>query len=142
MTAPRRRWFRFSLRTMLVVVAGVAVPLACIGYQLNWIRQRHEVLKNSNSFYQLRADLKSAEESGAVIDESRFANFDFEFIHAVQADPCGKGGVPAPFLLRLFGETGQEVIMFPDGTKQSDPEFQRVKKLFPESDVYCDDVRH
>ena len=37
-TAPRR-WFRFSLRTMLVVVT----MLGCwLGYQFNWIRQRNE----------------------------------------------------------------------------------------------------
>jgi hypothetical protein len=41
-----RRWFRFSLRTMFVLVTVVCVWL---GYQLNWIRQRREVL-NSGEF--------------------------------------------------------------------------------------------
>jgi len=27
MTAPRRRWFRFSLRTMLLIVAAVSIGL-------------------------------------------------------------------------------------------------------------------
>jgi hypothetical protein len=41
MTAPRRRWFAFSLRTPFVLVT----VLACwIGYQLHWIRQRHKLL--------------------------------------------------------------------------------------------------
>ena len=39
-----RRWSRFSLRTMLVVVVVISIPLAWVGYSLNWIRQRHEVL--------------------------------------------------------------------------------------------------
>ena len=39
MTAPKRRWFRFSLRTMFVVVTVLCVWL---GYQLNWIRQRRD----------------------------------------------------------------------------------------------------
>ena len=41
MATPRRRWFRFSLRTLFVVVT----VLGCwLGYQLNWIRERHAVL--------------------------------------------------------------------------------------------------
>lgn len=38
--APKRRWFRFSLRTFFVVVTILAVWL---GYQINWIRQRRDV---------------------------------------------------------------------------------------------------
>ena len=38
-----RRWFRFSLRTMFVLVTVVCVWL---GYQLNWIRERREVLSS------------------------------------------------------------------------------------------------
>ena len=41
MTAPNRRWFRFSLRTLFVVVTVFGIWL---GYELNWIRQRHEML--------------------------------------------------------------------------------------------------
>jgi hypothetical protein len=41
---PRRRWFRFGLRTMLVAVVALSIPLAWVGYSLNWIRQRHEAL--------------------------------------------------------------------------------------------------
>ena len=41
-TKPKRRWFRFSLRTLFVLVT-----IACIwlGYSFNWIRQRHDYLK-------------------------------------------------------------------------------------------------
>lgn len=42
MTAPRRR-LSFGLRTMLLVVAALSVAL-WVGYQLNWIRMRHELL--------------------------------------------------------------------------------------------------
>ena len=41
MTAPKRRWFRFSLLTMLVVVTIFGCWL---GYQVNWIRQRRAIV--------------------------------------------------------------------------------------------------
>jgi hypothetical protein len=43
MTAPRRRWFAFSLRTLFVAVA----LLCCwLGYSLNWIKERREFLQD------------------------------------------------------------------------------------------------
>ena len=41
MTAPKRRWFRFSLRTLFVLVTVVGCWL---GYSINWIKQRHAFL--------------------------------------------------------------------------------------------------
>jgi hypothetical protein len=45
-TKPTRRWFRFSLRTMLVLVTLVAIIAGWVGQQLNWIGQRREFLLN------------------------------------------------------------------------------------------------
>jgi hypothetical protein len=44
MTAPQRRWFRFSLRMLFVMVTVAATAAGCVSYQLNWIRERHAVL--------------------------------------------------------------------------------------------------
>ena len=44
---PKRR-LRFSLRTMLVLVAILSVPMAWVAYCKNWIRERHAVLENSD----------------------------------------------------------------------------------------------
>ena len=41
---PPRRRFQFRLRTLLIAVAVLAVPMAWVGYSLNWIRQRHAIL--------------------------------------------------------------------------------------------------
>jgi hypothetical protein len=42
-TKPKRRWFRFSLRTLFVLVTIVGAAIWVI-QQLNWIHQRHEFL--------------------------------------------------------------------------------------------------
>ena len=47
-TKPKRRWFRFSLRTLFVVVTIVGVAACWVTYQLNWIRQRHAFLNSSD----------------------------------------------------------------------------------------------
>jgi hypothetical protein len=46
-TKPKRRWFRFSLRTLFVMVTIIGVAAGWAGYQLNWIRQRHAFISNS-----------------------------------------------------------------------------------------------
>lgn len=43
-TAPKHRWFAFSLRTLFVVVTVVGIGLGWVVYQLNWIRQRRAVI--------------------------------------------------------------------------------------------------
>lgn len=37
-----RRQFQFRLRTLLIAVAVLTVPMAWVGYSLNWIKQRRE----------------------------------------------------------------------------------------------------
>jgi hypothetical protein len=39
-----RRWFRFSLRTLFVVVVLMACAAGWVVYHVNWVRQRHAVL--------------------------------------------------------------------------------------------------
>ena len=44
-TKPKRRWFRFSLRTLFVLVTIIGVAAGWVEQQLNWIRQRHTFLQ-------------------------------------------------------------------------------------------------
>ena len=46
-TKPTRRWFRFSLRTLFVVVTIVGVAAGWVTYQLNWLEQRREFIKHN-----------------------------------------------------------------------------------------------
>jgi hypothetical protein len=38
---PKRRWFRFGLRTLFVLVTVIG---AWLGYHFNWIRERHKLI--------------------------------------------------------------------------------------------------
>jgi hypothetical protein len=49
-SSSQRRWFQFSLRTMLIGVMLVSIPLAWVGYSLNWIRQRREMIERGRAF--------------------------------------------------------------------------------------------
>jgi hypothetical protein len=40
----KRRWFQFSLRTMLIMVALLAVPLGYFGWQAKIVRERKDLL--------------------------------------------------------------------------------------------------
>jgi hypothetical protein len=77
---PKRRRFRFSLRTLFVLVTIVGVWL---GFQLNWIRERHEFLRRP-----------AVSEDSSILDDS--------------ACPT-----KAPWELRLFGEPPIKVIVVP-----------------------------
>ena len=44
--APNRRWFQWSLRTLFVVVTVFGCWL---GYEMNWIRQRHAALASGKA---------------------------------------------------------------------------------------------
>ncbi|MGD9724293.1 MAG: hypothetical protein AB7O59_24070 [Pirellulales bacterium] len=104
---PKRRWFRWSLRTLFVVVTAICVAL---GYQWNWIQQRHRAL-----------------ESGIVEAWG-------------QPDSTGAIRVAeAPGILWLFGESGYPSLMFEvtdSSFRLSDTEslrYARMQRLFPEA---------
>jgi hypothetical protein len=40
------KWPRFRLRTLLIAIALLSIPMGWVGYQLNWIRQRHEFFEH------------------------------------------------------------------------------------------------
>src|SRR4051794_24931694 len=77
---PKRRWFQYSLRAMLVVMTIVCVGLGCwVHRSKQWIRQRQEWLANHPG------------QSGLNIGPTL-------------PQPL------APFRLRLFGEPGMPCI--------------------------------
>ena len=43
---PKRRWFRFSLRTLFVLVTIAGLAAGWVLHQLNWLEQRREFTKH------------------------------------------------------------------------------------------------
>jgi len=48
-SSPRHRRFRFSLRTLFVLVLALSVPLAWLSVQLKWIHDRHQALEHHDA---------------------------------------------------------------------------------------------
>jgi hypothetical protein len=103
-----RRWFRFSLRTLFVLVTVLCVWL---GDQLNWIGQRHDAME----WLKCRGQVC---EKGIGL-------------------ACGcTGKVPrAPFPLNLMGETGVlSITFFREDLQSDEPKAFRLSRLFPEAE--------
>ena len=102
--APPPRRFRFGLRTLFVVVVIASIPCAWVGYSLNWIRQRHEVLDNEWPEF----------------------NRHWRRYLAIGFNERAPGG------LWLFGERGVEALAI--GLRPGEEYIEvRVRLLFPES---------
>ena len=103
----KRRWFQFSIRTMFVLVTVLTVLGYWLGYQLNWIHERHNA------------------RVGTGIGKAAIR----------QPDGSTKWIVltpDAPWPLGWFGEKGVKFLMLPKSTPRE--EVDRILALFPEAD--------
>jgi len=100
---PCRRWFRFSLRTMLVVVLLAAIPMGWVAVQVKWIRDRHKALEWLRSQPPLFM-------SGWVVRTTS-----------------------APLSLRPFGEQGYYEILVHLDAERGPYTDAHLKALFPEA---------
>lgn len=105
MPAPSRRWFRFSLRTLLIVVTIFAIWL---GYQWHWIRQRREFLER---------DTRLGNQTGLNVPSAPHLLWAF-----------GEAGYDSLFV--LVDSTISEQITANEKTR-----LDRARRLFPEAKV-------
>ena len=104
---PRRRWWQFRLRTLLVAVVLLSIPLAWVAYSLSWMRERELALFKHG----VMSSLLDIPHGGPKL----------------HPDP------PAPGCLGLFGEEGVSWIAIPLNWQPEERE--RIKQLFPEADI-------
>jgi hypothetical protein len=110
---PERRWFRWSLKTLFVLILLLAIPLGWTTAQFKWIRDRRKALHG--------------------LEQSRRAfilDWESSFVH----DPDDK----LPWSLRLFGEDSVRQIFIRHGRES---ELEPLRILFPEADVTADKSR-
>jgi len=107
MTAPKRRWLRFSLRTLFAMVTVVSVLTGWVVYQLSWIRQRDRAIENG--------------EVGIIVSGGAF------IAHPAPKQP--------PWQLRLFGAQAVTDFGLVTNRSASDVELERLRALFPETTV-------
>lgn len=104
--APKRRWFRFSLRTLFVVMTVFGCWL---GSNLHWIQERHAALDWIKT------------QAGAW--------------HDVPVSQGAKGETRAPWQTRIFGDTGVEQIVVVVEKDAVVAKQRELARLFPEADV-------
>ena len=143
--APNRPWFRFSLRKMFVVVTLFACWL---GYELNWIQQRHLFLARQQT---LQEDAWPAEMKDQRDKNVRWWKTQLEL----------NENRTSPGLLWIFGEeaVGTIWVSIPKHDikialaeprprledighqswvfSRTQPDFQKAMRLFPEAKVYA-----
>ncbi len=107
-TKPKRRWFRFSLKTMLLVITAIAVWL---GYQFNRIRERHQFLAQH---FTCQPSVES-------------------YPGALRMDQSGKTYFQLPDAPWPLGILGESPRLFLLGIPAEDVE--RARKLFPEASI-------
>jgi len=114
-----RRWLRFSLRGMFVVITLLGIWL---GFQVNWLRQRQEA----------RRWIEQHESLGG------WSRINPKDVIWTKLDGTKHPGKPAdaPWSLRLFGETRLAFINL-DKSKLSEADIPRIDSLlalFPEAE--------
>ena len=120
-TTPKRRWPRFTLRTLFVVVTLFGLVAGWVDYSLNWIRQREELLSKQRA---------RASQTG--------------YIGSFFCDPPPVARY-APGLLWVFGEKPHsqvELVFLADSGRQKpndleQKEIKLARQLFPEAMVYA-----
>jgi hypothetical protein len=106
--ATARRRFQFSLRTLMIGVTLVAVPMGYVGWQMKVIRERREAA----------ATYQTIRGHESTVGPLR--------VFTIQRRP-------APWPLRWMGEEGYLTIIVRKGTPAD--EIARLKRLFPEAVV-------
>jgi hypothetical protein len=107
---PKRRWFRFSLRTLFVLVTIVGIAAGWVRYQTNWVQQRREFLN-------------------ALAAERDAGDEQFNRVGAMELPPAEPN--PIPFVRKILGDRPYFDVVLPERYGQD--LIDRANGLFPEA---------
>jgi hypothetical protein len=120
--APKRRWLRFSLRTLFVMVTMLCCVVAWLFYAVRWIRERHDALAHLHIG-------SYAGSAGAVCNN---VPIDVDQITSAARD------AKPPWSIRLLGEAGVGTIAVYG--PQHALIAENLRRLFPEASVRSQDA--
>jgi hypothetical protein len=109
----RRRWFQFSLRTLMIGVTMLAIPLGYVSWQAKIVSERKAALER-------------------ILADRRF------FVRPT-SDICDDGSLnkSIPRLRWMMGDTWIDSVRA--SPKTTDDEIERLKMAFPEARIERDD---
>jgi hypothetical protein len=114
MTAPKRRWFRFSLRTLLFFVAAVT-GLAWIGMTWGRVRQHNQIAREA---------IESEGMDGRHFVEASLLPEEWALRRRAKL----------PYMWSLLGAEPMDVIVL-DPNLYDDGDLRLYQRYFPEADV-------
>jgi hypothetical protein len=116
----RQRWLQFSLRTLLIVVTLVAVPMGYVGWQAKIVRERkalaHEIIENGGDIFFVSEATQPMHRIFLVQGAFRIPPY-----------PTVSG------LRTWLGDDSALGILLPKSTEANT--VKCVKRIFPEADV-------
>ena len=109
----KRRWYQFSLRTLMIVVTMFCVMIGgYVGRQAKLVRERHDAVEAYQVFVEYSASVN--ERPGGQTVTTRVPK--------------------APWPLRWFGELGYSAIVVQERTCD-DKEVKHLESIFPEATI-------
>jgi hypothetical protein len=110
---PKHRWFRFSLRSLIVFVTILCVPLGWVSYHFNLVRQRTNFMRN--------VDAENPQENQWWLAQMKkaFSN--------LQPKPISD-------LRRSFGDREYSIIILPPSYDES--AVDKANQLFTEAMIW------
>ena len=108
----KRRWFQFSLRSLLIGVTLLALPLAYVGWQVRIVREPKEML------------------DGVVLNNCAFQLYGMRFSVLARTDFPDP---PIPWIRKALGDVWVSWIVV--GREVTEDDFERIWAAFPEANV-------
>lgn len=125
MIVPKKRWFRFSLRTLFVAVTAIAVGIGVVFWARSWAAQRRQFL-NDAFVSTARSDLHFAPLPLLLLGETGYVEIRIGFAGTFDAPLSAEQKHQVELARRLFPEANVDgAVVVATGDVTSSPELRR-----------------